>query len=109
MQENHTEHRPQEHPLLRNMVLIAIAFGMGWWAHSDRRVQAQTSGDVFFQISGAGPDSDLMLYYPDQNAIYLYQSVLTGLNFLPCAYKFQLGKPGAPITRHICPIVDFRP
>ena len=92
-----------------NAALAALAFGMGWWAHSGVRVQAQTSGDVFFQIKGLSSDSALMLYYPDQNAIYVYQSVLTGLSFLPCAYKFQLGKPGAPITRHICPIVDYRP
>ena len=90
-----------------NVVLIAGAFGLGWWVHSGVRVQAQTTGDVFFQIKGIGPESALMLYYPDQQAIYVYQSVLTGNSFLPCTYKFQLGKPGAPVTRHICPVVDF--
>ena len=90
-----------------NVVLMAVAFVIGWWAHGGQRLQAQSTGDVFFQLKGISPDNALILYYPDQQAIYVYQGVLTGNSFLPCTYKFQLGKPGAPVNRNICPVVDM--
>ena len=92
---------------LWNVPLLVGAFSLGWWMHSGTRVQAQSTGDVFFQIKGIGPESALMLYYPDKQAIYVYQGILTGNSYMGCTYKFQLGKPGTPITRHVCPITDI--
>lgn len=109
MPKNPMQYQVQKHPVLRDVALLLVAFGLGWWAHSSKRVQAQTSGDVIFQMKGIDTADSLLLYYPDQQALYVYEGVLTGNAFLPCNYKFQLGKPGEPITRHICPIVDFKP
>jgi len=90
-------------------LLLGTAFSLGWWMHSGARVQAQSvhaqsTGDVFFQLSGIDESDALTLYYPDKKAIYVYQGILTGNAYLGCTYRFQLGKPGEPITRHICPI-----
>ncbi len=85
-------------------LLLATAFSLGWWMHSSARVQAQSTGDVFFQLSGIDESDALTLYYPDKQAIYVYQGILTGNAYLGCTYRFQLGKPGEPITRHICPV-----
>ena len=93
---------------IMNALLLGTAFTLGWWMHSGARVQAQSTGDVFFQIKGIGPESSMMLYYPDKNAIYVYQGIIMGNSFLTCNYKFQLGKPGAPITRHVCPIGEMK-
>ncbi len=88
-------------------LLLATAFTLGWWMHSGVRVQAQSTGDVLFQIKGINIDDALTLYYPDKKAIYVYQGILTGNSYLGCTYRFQLGKPGAPITRHICPVTEI--
>ncbi len=87
-----------------NALLLGTAFSLGWWMHSGAHVQAQSTGDVFFQLGGIDVTDALTLYYPDKHAIYVYQGILTGNAYLGCTYRFQLGKPGAPITRHICPI-----
>lgn len=91
-----------------NALLVVTAFSLGWWMHSGARVQAQSTGDVFFQLSGISVDDALTLYYPDKKAIYVYQGIMTGNSYLGCTYRFQLGKPGAPITRHICPITEMK-
>ena len=88
-----------------NALLMGTAFTLGWWMHSGARVQAASGGNALFQISGMDDANALMLYYPDQNAIYVYQTILSGNSQLGCRYKFQLGKPGAPVTREICPIM----
>ena len=87
-----------------NVLLLAGAFGLGWRMHTSTLVQAESTSGVFFQLSGLDEGDALTLYYPDQKSIYIYQGILTGDAYLGCTYRFQLGKPGEPITRHICPI-----
>ncbi len=87
-----------------NGLLLVVAFCLGWRMHTNTRVQAESAGSVFFQLSGLDEGDALTLYYPDQKALYVYQGILTGNAYLGCTYRFQLGKPGEPITRHICPI-----
>ncbi len=87
-----------------NGLMLAAAFCLGWRMHTSTRVQAESTSGVFFQLSGLDEGDALTLYYPDQKAIYIYQGILTGNAYLGCTYRFQLGKPGEPITRHICPI-----
>ncbi len=54
-----------------NTLLLATAFSLGWRLHSGVRVQAQSAGNVFFQITGMKDADALILYYPEQKSIYV--------------------------------------
>lgn len=93
---------------LRDGVLIALAFAIGWWAHTARTVHAQNS-DVFFQFESLNPNSALSLYYPDQQTIYIYQPAAVGYSKLNCAFMFKLGAPGGQVQRQQCKPPGFQP
>jgi hypothetical protein len=93
---------------LRDGVLIALAFAIGWWAHNTRAVHAQNS-DVFFQFESLNPNSALSLYYPEQQTIYVYQPAAVGYSTLNCAFLFKLGTPGGKIQRQPCKAPGFQP
>jgi hypothetical protein len=93
---------------LRDGVLIVLAFAIGWWAHTARTVRAQGS-EVGFQFESMNPNSALSLYYPDQQAIYVYQPVAVGNSTLNCAFYFKLGNAGGPVKRYPCKAPSFQP
>jgi hypothetical protein len=93
---------------LRDGVLVALAFAIGWWAHTGRSVHAQSS-DVLFQFESLNPNSALSLYYPDQRTIYIYQPAAVGYSTLNCAFLFKLGDAGGPVERKQCKAPGFRP
>ena len=93
---------------LREGALIALAFAIGWWAHSARMVRAQ-GGDLFFQLPNLSNGTALALYYPDQQTIYVYQAAMVGFSTLNCAYQFRLSHPGGPVERQQCKPPGFRP
>jgi hypothetical protein len=93
---------------LRDGALIALAFAIGWWAHSAPMVRAQ-GGDLSFQLPNLSNGTALALYYPDQQTIYVYQSAMAGFSTLNCAYEFRLSKPGGAIERRQCKVPGFRP
>ena len=93
---------------LRDGALIAVAFAIGWWAHTERRVSAQ-GGDMRFQLQNLDNSTALSLYYPDQNTIYVYQGALMGYANLGCAYEFQLSTPGGVVQRKQCKVPAFQP
>jgi hypothetical protein len=93
---------------LRDITLVALAFGIGWWAHTGRTVHAQNS-DVFFQFESINPNSALSLYYPDQKTIYVYQPAAVGYSTLNCAFLFKLDQPGGPVQREPCKAPSFQP
>lgn len=93
---------------LRDGLLLVAAFGIGWWAHGGRQVQAQ-SDDVFFQLQGISPASALSLYYPGERTIYVYQGATSGNNEMQCSYMFRLGKPGGVVHRRNCGIPVLNP
>lgn len=93
---------------LRDAALIALAFAIGWWAHTTRVAQAQ-SPDLYFQLQGLDQGTALALYYPDQKTIYLYQTAMVGFSTLNCAYAFKLGDPGGAVRREQCKPPAFQP
>ena len=93
---------------LRDGMLIALAFAIGWWAHPARTVRAQ-GGDLFFQLPNLNNGTALALYYPDQQTIYVYQSAMVGFSTLNCAYQFRLSRPGGVIQRQQCKAPAFQP
>ena len=93
---------------LRNGMLMAMAFAIGWWAHTGRTVHAQGS-DVLFQFESLDPNSALSLYYPDQETIYVYQPAAVGNSKLNCAFYFKLGEPGGRVERQPCKAPGFQP
>ena len=93
---------------LRNGMLMAMAFAIGWWAHTGRTVHAQSS-DVLFQFESLDPNSALSLYYPDQKTIYVYQPAAVGNSKLNCAFYFKLGEPGGRVERQPCKAPSFQP
>jgi hypothetical protein len=95
-------------PWLRDGALMALAFAIGWWAHTGRTVHAQDS-DVVFQFESLNPNSALSLYYPDQQTIYVYQPAAVGYSNLNCAFYFKLGQPGGTVQRQPCKAPSFQP
>ncbi|HEY4046324.1 MAG TPA: hypothetical protein VGM27_05585 [Acidobacteriaceae bacterium] len=93
---------------LRDGVLVALAFAIGWWAHTGRTVHAQSS-NVLFQFESLNPNSALSLYYPDQQTIYIYQNAAVGNSTLYCAFLFKLGDAGGPVHRKQCKVPGFQP
>ncbi|MHB1021551.1 MAG: hypothetical protein ACYC46_02525 [Acidobacteriaceae bacterium] len=93
---------------LRDGLLLVAAFGIGWWAHSGRQVQAQGQ-DVFFQLQSVNSDAALTLYYPGQRAIYVYQGALAGNSELQCNYIYKLDKPGGVVHRQNCAVPVLNP
>ena len=93
---------------LRDAALIAIAFAIGWWAHTARAVRAQ-GGDLFFQLPNLTNGSALALYYPDQQTIYLYPNATVGFSTLNCAFLFRLSQPGGAVQRQQCKAPGFQP
>ena len=50
-----------------------------------------------------GPDSSLIVYYPSLKKAYVYANPFVGAPASgSCAYAFQLGKAGGPVTRTLC-------
>jgi hypothetical protein len=93
---------------LRDGVLLAAAFGIGWWAHNTQPVKAQGQ-DVFFQLQGLNADAALTLYYPSQSSIYVYQGALAGNSEMQCNYIYKLGKPGGVVQRRNCGVPVLNP
>ncbi len=72
--------------------------------------QVKAAGeDVQFQLHGVNADNGLLLYYPGQRTLYVYQAIMTGNSTLQCSYKLKLGEPGGVIHRQQCDIQRLIP
>lgn len=91
----------QMNPWVRDGLLIAAAFAIGWSARPVRTVSAASS-DVQFQMHGLDASNALLMYEPEQKSIYVYRAVMTGNANLQCSYRFRLGEPGGVIRREQC-------
>jgi hypothetical protein len=88
---------------LRFAVLsIAAGFLLGHWFGSTKVVRADSAAAAQVEVRDINGNSSLILSYPSLKTIYVYQTPFVGLPTWSCAYWFQLGDPGAPITRQPC-------
>jgi hypothetical protein len=94
--------------IVRDALLLAAAFAIGWWAHGTRVVRAADE-NLAFQLHGLDTSDALLVYQPDKRAIYIYRSVMTGNSALQCSYRLQLGEPGGVIRRELCPVQSMHP
>jgi hypothetical protein len=112
--------------LVRDMALVGVAVGLGWWARggngavmaqqrgsssSSSARGASSSGDsnLAFQMMGDGPNAALLLYNPANRELYIYERVGSGNSSVSCAYSFSIANPGAAIRRENCPVGQLNP
>jgi hypothetical protein len=76
--------------------------------NAGRQVRA-ASDDVQFQLHGLDAQDGLMLYYPGQRTLYVYQAIMTGNSTLQCSYKLKFSEPGGVIHRQQCDIQKLFP
>ena len=96
---------------LRNGLAILGLIALGYWLGSSShgsisQVQAaSSSGDgVSFQMDGVSDNSALLVYHPESKSLYVYRGATVGSSVVQCAFKFQIGEPGAALRRTNCPI-----
>lgn len=97
--------------LVRDVALVGVALGVGWWAHgSSRAVHAAESSEApFFQFSSVAGEGTLALYSPGDRSLYVYSGVLTGSSSKNCTYAIKLGRAGAPLERTNCQVGSLFP
>jgi hypothetical protein len=91
---------------MRNGLAIVGLVALGYWMGTGRQVRAaSSSGDgVEFQMDGVSDNSALMVYHPESKSLYVYRGATVGSSVVQCAFKFQIGDPGAALRRTNCPI-----
>ena len=106
-------------PLLRDVLLLAAAAAIGWWAHgANSAVQAQRNNSsesshsatdaLGFEFGGLGPDGQLTLYNNANHTFYVYPSVgRSGGARIQCLYSVHVERAGAPLYRENCPVGSF--
>ena len=67
------------------------------------------SEEVQFQLHGVNANNGLLLYYPGQHTLYVYQGIMTGNAALQCSYKLKLSDPGGVIRRQQCDLQRLIP
>ncbi len=100
--------------LARDLALVTVALGAGWWAHTPARaVHAAGSpdypGDPFFQFSNVAGEGTLTLYNSNDRTLYVYSGVLTGSSNKNCTYAIKLERAGAPLQRANCQVGSLFP
>ena len=83
-------------------LMIALAFFLGTWLGSRHVVRADSASVAQVEVREINGNSSLILSYPSLKTIYVYQTPFVGLPTWSCSYWFQLGDPGAPISRQPC-------
>jgi hypothetical protein len=97
---------------LRDLILLAVAAAIGWWAHGTTAVKADThnanDSNFSFQYGGLGPDGQVSLYNPGTRTLYVYPSIARSNNAeVPCLYMVQIDRAGAPLSRQNCKPAQF--
>jgi hypothetical protein len=86
-------------PLIVSMILLAFIAG---WLSAGKQVVSAQDLDARLEVRTVGPESSLIVYYPSLKKAYVYANPFVGAPGSGCAYAFQLGKAGGPITRTPC-------
>lgn len=81
--------------------LLLCGMTLGWLLAGGHAVQAQSSTPQVEVRALAASDS-MVVYYPDQQMVYVYTQPFVGLPDSYCSYKFKLSSPGGKITRQQC-------
>jgi hypothetical protein len=90
--------------------MLAIAcFLLGQWSAGGKTVRAAAEDNLQFEFRGVDAQGGLLLYYPSQRTIYLYQGVMAGNSALQCTYKFKLNEPGGVVRRQQCDVQRLIP
>ena len=90
--------------------ILAIAFFLlGQWSGTKPVRAAAADENPLFEVRGIDSHNALLLYYPSQRAIYVYQDVMTGNSALQCSYKFRLGEVGGVVRRQQCDVQKLIP
>jgi hypothetical protein len=90
--------------------ILAIAcFLLGQWSEGKTVRAAAADENPLFEVRGIDSHNALLLYYPSQRTIYVYQDVMTGNSALQCSYKFRLGDVGGVIRRQQCDVQRLVP
>ena len=86
---------------LRNGLAILGVLALGYGLGSTSQVKAaSSSGDgVEFQMDGVSDTSALLVYHPESKSLYVYRGATVGSSVVQCAFKFQIGEPGAALRR----------
>ena len=89
--------------LFRDVLLLAVAGTLGWWAHSTAPVHAAapTSLPLAFQLFGTGSESTLNVYDPESHYLFVYP-MRGGNDNVGCIYSYYIKAPGAAIERGNC-------
>ncbi len=99
--------------LLRDLVLVCLAVGIGWWArggsfpvhaqHSSSSSDSARDGgsSLGFQFGGTGLEGSLTLYNPANHTLYVYPAAASN-SYINCAYTLRVESLGGPIRRENC-------
>lgn len=88
-------------------IAAVVCFLLGQYS-AGRPVRA-AGEEVQFQLHGMDSQNGLMLYYPGQRTLYVYQAIMTGNSALQCSYKLRLSEPGGVIHRQQCDVQKLFP
>ncbi|MBV8073165.1 MAG: hypothetical protein JO270_24915 [Acidobacteriaceae bacterium] len=89
--------------ILTVVLAVLLAFLAGRWSGSDAHVRAAGGDPPQIEVRDINGGTSLVIFYPTEKKVYVYQTPFVGLPNWPCAYSFTLGAPGAPINRQPCP------
>ena len=93
---------------LRDLVLLAAAACIGWWAHSaNNPVHADSStDDVSVQLGSAAGHGTIGVYSPALRTVFFYP-IDSGDSHIGCMYAISITRAGAPVDRVNCPNVSI--
>ncbi len=82
--------------------LLAVGYCLGSSSHV--KAASNSEGGVSFQMDGVSDTSALLVYHPESRSLYVYRGATVGSSVVQCAFKFQIGDPGAALRRTNCPV-----
>ena len=88
--------------------IVAIVFFLLGQFSAGRPVKV-AGEEVQFQLHEVESKNGLLLYYPGQRTLYVYQSIMMGNPALQCSYKLKLSEPGGVIHRQQCDVQKLFP
>ncbi|MBV9301647.1 MAG: hypothetical protein JOY62_07990 [Acidobacteriaceae bacterium] len=83
------------------LILAACGLVAGWFAGQGRNVHADDTAPLI-DVKSIEGNSSLILYYPGEKKIFIYNAPFVGGPKSACAYVFTLTSPGGPISRQNC-------
>jgi len=82
------------------VALMALSFLLG--RMSNGTAVKAAPDNVQADVRQIGPETSLILTYPDLKKIYVYAKPFIGGPDQACSYSFTLGDAGKPVKREAC-------